>query len=106
MANPPRFSGRAFLEPILSKEHDMNAPIPSPADKPRLTDVQTLRDSARRHVQDGAVPEHYRGDREKVLRLLNQALATDVVCVLRYRHHYFMARGLKANADAAAFLYH
>ena len=84
----------------------MNAPIPSPGDKPRLTDVQTLRDSARRHVEDGAVTEHYRGDREKVLRLLNQALATEVVCVLRYRHDYFMARGLKAKAAAAEFLEH
>src|SRR5260221_14143776 len=106
MANPPRFSGRAFLEPILSKEHDMNAPIPSPADKPRLTDVQTLRDSARRHVEDGAVTEHYRGDREKGLRLLNQALATEVVCALRYRHDYFMARGLKPQAAAPQFPAH
>jgi bacterioferritin len=84
----------------------MNAPIPNPAEKPKLTDVKTLRESARRHVEDGAVTEHYRGDREKVLQLLNEALATEIVCVLRYRHDYFMARGLKAKAAAAEFLEH
>ena len=84
----------------------MNAPIPKPADKPKLTDVKTLRESARRHVEDGAVTEHYKGDREKVVQLLNEALATELVCVLRYRHDYFMARGLKAKGAAAEFLEH
>ncbi len=84
----------------------MNARIPDPADKPKLTDVKTLRESARRHVEDGAVTEHYRGDRAKVLQLLNEALATEMVCVLRYRHDYFMARGLKAKAAADEFLEH
>ena len=84
----------------------MNAPIPKPADKPKLTDVQTLRDSARRHVEDGAVTEHYKGDREKVVKLLNEALATELICVLRYRHDHFMARGMKAKAAAAEFLEH
>jgi bacterioferritin len=77
----------------------MNAPIPNPEDKPKLTDVQTLRESARRHVEDGAVTEHYKGDREKVLQLLNEALATELICVLRYRHDYF-------KAAAAEFLEH
>ena len=84
----------------------MNAPIPKPADKPKLTDVKTLRESARHHVEDGAVTEHYKGDREKVVQLLNEALATELVCVLRYRHDYFMARGLKAKGAAAEFLEH
>ena len=84
----------------------MNAPIPQPEGKPALTDVQTLRDAARRHIEEGAVTERYRGDREKVVQLLNEALATELVCVLRYRHNYFMARGLRAKTAAAEFLEH
>ncbi len=84
----------------------MNAPIPKPAEKPQLTDVQSLRDAARRHVEDGAVTEHYKGDREKVLKMLNEALATELICVLRYRHDYFTARGMKAKAAAGEFLEH
>ena len=84
----------------------MNAPIPQPQNKPALTDIQSLRDAARRHVEEGAVTEHYRADREKVLQMLNEALATEIVCVLRYRHDYFMARGLKAKVAAAEFLEH
>jgi bacterioferritin len=98
------FAWRFRLDP--AQENNMNAPIPNPADKPKLTDVKTLRESARRHVEDGAVTEHYKGDREKVLQLLNEALATEIICVLRYRHDYFMARGLKAKAAAAEFLEH
>jgi bacterioferritin len=84
----------------------MNAPVPQPQDKPALTDVKTLRESARRHIDEGAVTERYKADREKVLQLLNEALATEIVCVLRYRHDYFVARGLKAKVAAAEFLQH
>ena len=85
----------------------MNAPeMQAPNPKPTLTDVQTLRESARRHVEEGAVTEHYRGDRQKVVELLNEALATEMVCVMRYRHNYFVARGLKAKVAAAEFLEH
>jgi bacterioferritin len=85
----------------------MNAPdMQSPSPKPTLTDVKTLRESARRHVEEGAVTERYRGDREKVIELLNEALATEIVCVLRYRQNYFAARGLKAKVAAAEFLEH
>jgi bacterioferritin len=84
----------------------MNAPIPQPQGKPALTDVKTLRESARRHIEEGAVTEHYSADREKVLQLLNEALATELVCVLRYRHDYFMARGLESKAAAGEFLEH
>ncbi len=85
----------------------MNAPdMQTNSAKPALTDVQTLRESARRHVEEGAVTEHYRADRQKVLQLLNEALATEMVCVMRYRHNYFMARGLKAKVAAAEFLEH
>lgn len=84
----------------------MNAPIATPEEKSPLTDVKTLRESARRHVEEGAVTEHYRADREKVLQLLNEALATEIVCVLRYRQNYFVARGLRAKIAAQEFLEH
>ena len=71
-----------------------------------LTDVKTLREQARRHIEEGAVTENYGADREKVLELLNEALATEIVCTLRYRHDYFMARGIHAHAVATEFLEH
>jgi bacterioferritin len=80
-------------------------PIPSQA-KPTLADVQTLRNDARRHVEEGAVTQGYSADREKVLQMLNEALATELVCVLRYRHDHFVARGLKAKVAAEEFLEH
>ncbi len=85
----------------------MNAPdLQSPSPKPTLTDVRALRESARRHVEEGAVTEHYGADRQKVIQLLNEALATEIVCVLRYRQNYFAARGLKAKVASAEFLEH
>jgi len=54
----------------------------------QLTDVKTLREQARRHIEEGAVTENYSANREKVLQLLGEALATEMVCVLRYRHNY------------------
>ncbi|MBV4460579.1 MULTISPECIES: bacterioferritin [Pseudomonas] len=71
-----------------------------------LSDVQTLRERARQHVENGAVTETYSADRQEVLRLLNESLATELVCVLRYKRHYFMANGLKANVAADEFLEH
>jgi len=74
--------------------------------KPFLTDVQELRRRARQHIEEGAVTEGYRGNRDTVVKLLNEALATEIVCVLRYRRHYFMAQGLNADPVAAEFLEH
>ena len=71
-----------------------------------LTDVQTLRHRARQHVEDGAVTEGYTADREKILRLLNESLATEWVCALRYKRHYYMASGIKASVAAEEFLEH
>jgi len=76
------------------------------ADKPFLTDIKTLRERARRHLENGAVTEGYAADRETVIKLLNEALATEIVCVLRYRRHYFMASGINAESVAAEFLQH
>src|SRR5580765_9064660 len=75
-------------------------------EKPFLTDVKTLRDRARKHIEHGAVTEGYRADRATVIRLLNEALATEIVCVLRYRRHHFMASGINAESVAAEFLQH
>ena len=84
----------------------MNAPDLRPNERPHRTDVKTLRESARRHVEEGAVTENYRADREQVIQMLNEALATEIVCTLRYRHDYFMARGLKAQVAAEEFKEH
>jgi bacterioferritin len=78
---------------------------PSPA-RPFLSDVQELRERARRHIQAGAVTENYRADRPTVIRLLNEALATEIVCVLRYKRHHYMASGIHAQAVAQEFLEH
>lgn len=71
-----------------------------------LTDVKELRRRARVHMERGAVTEGYQADRKAVLDLLNTSLATELVCVLRYRRHYFMASGINAQAVAAEFLQH
>ena len=71
-----------------------------------LTDVATLRQRARQNVENGAVTEGYSADREEIIRLLNASLATELVCVLRYKRHYFMASGVKAQIAAEEFLEH
>jgi bacterioferritin len=76
------------------------------ADKPFLTDIKTLRERARKHIENGAVTEGYSADRDTVVKLLNEALATEIVCVLRYKRHYFMATGIHAESVAAEFLQH
>ena len=76
------------------------------SDKPFLTDVKELRRRARQHIEEGAVTEGYRGNRDTVVKLLNEALATEIVCVLRYKRHYFMAQGIHADPIAQEFLQH
>src|SRR5262245_7325120 len=76
------------------------------ADQPFLTDIKTLRERARQHIENGAVTSGYSADRETVIKLLNEALATEIVCVLRYRRHYFMASGINAESVATEFLQH
>ena len=75
-------------------------------EKAALTDVKTLRIQARKHIEEGAVTAGYSADRTTVLKLLNDALATEIVCVLRYRRHHFMARGINAKNTADEFLVH
>jgi bacterioferritin len=74
--------------------------------KPFLTDITELRRRARQHIEEGAVTGGYRADRETVIKLLNEALATEIVCILRYKRHYFMAQGIHADPIAAEFLQH
>ena len=71
-----------------------------------LSDIQEIRRRARQHIETGALTAGYRGDRETVLKLLNEALATELVCVLRYKRHYYMAKGLTSSAIAEEFLEH
>ena len=71
-----------------------------------LTDIKTLRERARKHIEDGAVTAGYRAERETVIKLLNEALATEIVCILRYKRHFFMASGINADAVAQEFLQH
>ncbi len=69
-------------------------------------DVKQLRQRARQHIEEGAVTQGYEADRETVLKMLNDSLATELVCVLRYRRHYFMARGIHSQSVAEEFLAH
>ncbi len=76
------------------------------AERPPLSDIKTLRQRARERIEDGAVTAGYAADRENVIETLNEALATELVCVLRYKRHYFMAAGIHAAPVAAEFLAH
>jgi len=69
-------------------------------------DINELRKTARQHIEEGAVTAGYSADRQQVIDLLNGALATELVCVLRYRRHHFMASGIHSHATAAEFLVH
>ena len=71
-----------------------------------LSDIQTLRRRAREHIERGAVTPGYAADRETVIKLLNEALATELVCVLRYKRHHFMAAGINADSVATEFSEH
>jgi bacterioferritin len=71
-----------------------------------LTDIQTLRRRAREHIERGAITPGYRADRETVIRVLNEALATELVCVLRYKRHHFMAAGIHADSVSTEFAEH
>jgi bacterioferritin len=71
-----------------------------------LTDITTLRERARATIEEGPITGAYGADRQKVISVLNEALATEIVCVLRYKRHYYMADGLNAATVAAEFLQH
>ena len=77
-----------------------------PKSEPFLTDVKTLRARAREHMERGAITATYELDPKVVIDVLNQALATEIVCVLRYKRHFYSAKGLNKDAVAAEFLQH
>ena len=74
--------------------------------QPFVSDIEELRKRARQHMEQGAVTDSYKADRDTVIRILNEVLATEIVCVLRYKRHYYMATGIHAQAVAEEFLEH
>src|SRR4249919_2155864 len=71
-----------------------------------LSDITKIRARARQHMDQGPITESYKADRKKVIAVLNEALATEIVCVLRYKRHYYMASGIHAEPVAKEFLQH
>jgi bacterioferritin len=74
--------------------------------KPFQTDIENIRRRAREHIDQGAVTSGYKADRETIVKILNEALATEIVCVLRYKYHYYMAQGIHSQSVKAEFLEH
>jgi bacterioferritin len=74
--------------------------------EPFRADMETIRRRAREKMDEGAVTSAYKADRVQVIEVLNQVLATEIVCVLRYKNHYFMAPGVHGDAVASEFLQH
>jgi len=80
---------------------------PMPKPKPTfVADIEEIRKRARQHILDGAVTGGYKGDRQTVIKVLNEALATEIVCVLRYKRHHYTAKGIHSQAVAQEFLEH
>jgi len=71
-----------------------------------VLDVAAIRDRARHHLEDGALIQNEKAKAPIILRLLNEALATEVVCTLRYKRHYFMAQGIHSESVKKEFLEH
>jgi len=75
-------------------------------DTPFLTDIETIRKRARSHLHCGPVTPDYEGDLDLAVKLLNEALATEIVCTLRYRHHYIAAQGINSESVREEFIEH
>lgn len=71
-----------------------------------LANIQDIRSRARAQISDGAITESYGADRDRVLQVLNEVLATEIVCTLRYRRHYYMAEGIASESVKQEFLEH
>lgn len=78
----------------------------APSKRPFLSDLQSIRKRARDHIRRGAITPAYRGDRELSIGLLNEALATEIVCTLRYTSHYYLAEGIHAESVREEFSQH
>jgi bacterioferritin len=84
----------------------MNDPAEKANEGPFLLDIKEIRRRAREHIERGAVTPEYKGNRVEILRVLNEALATEIVCVLRYKRHQYMATGINAIPVAEEFAQH
>jgi bacterioferritin len=84
----------------------MTGPTEAANEGPFLLDIKEIRRRAREHIERGAVTPEYRSNREEVVRILNDSLATEIVCVLRYKRHQYMAAGINAISVAAEFAQH
>ena len=82
------------------------AETPKPSPPGFASDIERLRRNARAHIEEGPITEAYEADRDRVIAVLNEVLATELVCVLRYKRHYFMADGLESAPVAQEFLQH
>jgi bacterioferritin len=71
-----------------------------------VSDVQKIRERARKHMEEGAVTAGYKADRKRVIEVLNEALATEIVCVLRYKRHYYAAKGMQSESVKQEFQEH
>src|SRR5580698_756730 len=71
-----------------------------------IADLKKIKERARSHMEKGAVTENYKADLKAVIKVLNDVLATEIVCVLRYKRHYFMAAGINSDGAKAEFLQH
>ncbi len=93
------------FEQVVSSEHNEKNSICSARPIPNF-EIKALRSRARQSVDEGAITKSYSADREAVISLLNSALATELVCVLRYKAHYFAAQGINAESVKKEFLQH
>jgi bacterioferritin len=96
----------AFAQPLTGPAADDSNMSSMQPTTGFLTDIQEIRRRARQSIESGAVTEGYKADVDTVVRILNEALATEIVCVLRYKNHYYMATGIHSQAVAEEFLEH
>jgi bacterioferritin len=94
------------MQSTIQNNTQSDATLTGSASPARLTDKETIRQRARQDIEAGAVTPSYNANREEVIRLLNEALATELVCYLRYKRHYFVADGIQSEPVAAEFLEH
>jgi bacterioferritin len=71
-----------------------------------IADMQQIKARAREHMEKGAVTSTYNGNSQAAVKVLNEALATELVCVMRYKRHHFMAKGINSEPIAEEFLLH
>jgi bacterioferritin len=90
----------------MTDTQSLQQPTGSNGGQPFLRDIQTIRERARQLMNEGAVTPNYGANVEQVVGVLNEALATEIVCVLRYKRHYYMAAGLASESVKTEFLEH